>query len=98
MQPATLLAFLVTLTATSHAFPAEPGSQALDLEKRRCPTHNVIGWQGGGCEWDWGNDCKERCRETASQHGCCPRTWGHRTDNAGCAWGWQTCQCYCDKA
>lgn len=63
------------------------------LEQRACSGRKD--WQGGGCELNWGGDCIERCRAQASSHSCGSCTVHSTEDSSGCAWGWQTCECYC---
>ncbi|KAM7205932.1 hypothetical protein V8F33_000762 [Rhypophila sp. PSN 637] len=69
---------------------------ALDAVKIE-PKAYCDAWQGGGCEWEWGNDCTNRCNAQALNKSCKGCSVHHYEDSGNCIAGWQTCECYCSK-
>lgn len=103
-----LLAIMVALTATTAvAAPTEiqpdaPVDITADLNvtsiEAQAPCRGSrIHWQGGGCEWNWGNACLQRCKNKAEEKRCCPGSVTMYEDDGGCWRGWETCECNCNQ-
>jgi hypothetical protein len=89
-----LIPFLTTLLTVTAAAIAVPADTPSDLTARACPGRR-INWQGGGCERNWGADCRNRCDNAAAGKRCCSGTVTWYQDRGGCLLGWETCECVC---
>lgn len=68
MQLTSLLATLLTITTAVIAVPTD--AEGSVLVARKCPGTRYH-WQGGGCEFKWGGECLNRCKNAAAGKGCC---------------------------
>ncbi|KAK0644354.1 hypothetical protein B0T16DRAFT_495195 [Cercophora newfieldiana] len=86
---------IMALTATTTAIPTDLETDSVNA-LARC-DENRHAWQGGGCEWSWGSDCADRCKNRGGRENCCANTIGSYTDDGNCIEGWETCECYCNQ-
>ena len=98
MRLPTLTTLLtLALSATATAIPTgELDTRAVVAAAAKCKS-DIHHYQGGGCEWKWGGDCIQRCRDKSAGQKCCPDTVTSHEDSSGCTWGWQTCECNCKQ-